>query len=325
MKHLSLILLALFALIGCTENLNNVGTDEELVPIKLKVSGELTETQSPLARSSTSALYGIQVYVSDDNDGLGEERVIYGVFNDLSDITIMLPKNKRFDIEMGYMPNGQNDIHYHQSMDCWELPFNTFGWGPSPMNTVVYSKNEYLYGLGLGHATPAGDGSNRENSYHNPFDRYYGCCYDYTPVENGVVTIDLKRVVFGLTFKAKKVEDKHYDKILIQLDANATLGQNPKNYYIDVDQNAEVSELIIPYISLWGVRESVINDSYLEEIILGIGTDAKPGEIFYGKIKVKRNTMHTYEFDAIDEDSYSNGIQANIDNKPMEDSELITE
>lgn len=324
MKRLLLISLVLFTFAGCTEKISYEGTDDELVPIKIKMSGDLTETQTPLTKSSSSALYGIQVYISDSYD-LGEEKVLYGVFNDFADVTIMLPKNKKFDIEIGYMPNGQKEIHYHKSMDCWELPFNTFGWGASPMNTVVYSKNEFLYGLGSGMATPAGDGSSRQNSIHNAFDRYYGCCYDYVPTENGVVTINMKRAVFGLTFKAKKVEGKQYDKILIQLDADATLGQYPKNYYINVDQSAEVSELIIPYICLNGVRESITDESYLEEIVLGIGTDAKPGEIFYGKIKVKRNTMHTYEFEAIDQESYSNGIQTNIDDTPMDNSDLIIE
>lgn len=324
MKRLLLIPLVLFAFISCTDNIAGESPDEELVPIRLKISGELTETQTPLTKASTSALYGIQVYISDVNP-LGEEKVLYGVFDDVSDVTIMLPKNKRYDIEMGYMPNGQNEIHYHKSMDCWELPFNTEGWGASPMNTVIYSKNEYLFALDWGAATPVGDGSNRQNSLHNEFDRYYGCCYDYTPTENGVATIELKRTVFGLTFKAKKVEEKKYDRILIQLDANANLGQYPKNYYLNVDQSKEVSELVIPYICMEGVRNCVVDDAYLEEIVLSIGTDEKPGEIFYGMIKVKRNTMHTYEFDAIDEESYSNGIQPIIDNTPMDESDLITQ
>lgn len=307
MKKLLFYFTIVMTLLGCNNKIGEIVESEEFVTVRLKATGELIETQRPLTKSSQqSGLYGMQITISNS-----EEKVAYGVFDNLDNMVIMLPKNKKFDIEMTYLPNGKEDIYYHENYDCYEFPLMTKGWGASPLNTLIYSKNEYLCGLSSGSNVKT---ANRANSIHLEVDRYYGYYSNYTPSENGVIYMDMKRMVFGLTFRAKRVEEKQYDKILIQIDADATLSNYPKNYYIYMNQNESVSELVIPFICL-----SSIGPGEREEyIMIGIGTDEKPGEIFYGEIKVKRNTMHIYEFDAIDNESVSNGLQSNIDSTPME-------
>ena len=312
MKKLFFYLAIAMTLLGCDNKIGEIVENEEFVAVRLKATGELIETQQPLTKSSQqSGLYGMQITVSNS-----DEKVAYGVFDNLDNMVIMLPKNKKMDIEMTYLPNGKEDIYYWSDCNCYDIPLNTFGWGESPLNTLIYSKNEYLYALGSGKNVKTNN--NRVNSLHLEVDRYYGYYSNYTPSENGIIYMDMKRAVFGLTFKAKKVEEKQYDKILVQIDADATLSNFPKNYYIYMNQNESVSELVIPFICLGDVSASVMSPSYEEEIMIGIGTDEKPGEIFFGKIKVKRNTMHIYEFDAIDSESVSNGLQSNIDGTPME-------
>ncbi len=309
---------SLLSLICCADKIENNQDDEELIAIKLKAGGELIESQVPLTRASSSALYGIQVYKYNDNEK-ETEYIAFGIFDDLSKAEILLPKNKKVDIEMTYIPNGKDVIYYHTSMDCWELPFNTVGWGASPLNTIVYSKSERLYALGDG-MNNSYDNSNRMSAAFNEVDRYYGYYKDYTPSENGVIVIDMKRAVFGLTFKAKKNEAKTYDKILVQLNADTGFGGFPaKKYYITIDPNSEVSELVIPYICFMNVKECVMNPEYREVIKISIGTDERPDEILYEDISLKRNTMHIYEFDAIDQGDIPNGITAQTDNTPMED------
>lgn len=312
MKRFISVLISILFFASCSEKMDKA-SDDEVIAIRLKVGGELIESQQPLSKTPSSALYGIQIYTS------GNEKVAYGVFDNLTDAVIMLSKTKQYDIEMSYIPNGKDVIHYHSSNDCWELPFNTFGWGASPLNQFVYSKNEYIYGLGGGSNTPAGDGNDRRRCIHNEVDRYYGFYKNYTPTEDGTITVDMKRTVFGLTFKAKKVENNDYEKIFIQLDADKTLSQLPKNYYITVDSNADVSTLTIPFICVQDVSNAANNANYSEEIVISIGTDEKPGDIFYGTINVKRNTMHIYEFEAKSEDSISNGLNINLDETPMND------
>ena len=331
-KILLLVALVTTSLISCSESKNNEpipepNIEDEFITVSLKAGGELIGTESPLNRAETNsrALYGVQICISPDKimDYSLETatKIAFGVFDDLKYAKVDLPKNKKYIIEVTYIPYGKDVIHYHTDKKCWEMPFNTFSWSASPLNEIQYSTSEYIYCLAMGANTPVGSGNNRGDSWHLEVDRYYGVLLGFEPTnDNNIATIDMKRTVFGLTFNAKKSIEKNYDKILIQLNADEHFlgGSGPKKYYLTMDANESVSQLVIPYICLWYPGLSVVDETYLEEIVVSIGTDERTDEIFYGTIKVKRNTMHTYDFDAVPQLLTKSGINVTIDPTPMQ-------
>ena len=316
----------IFALQGCGDNhLSNNTLTEDMVTVGIKALGELSGTETPLFRSNSDSnskpLWGVQVCLAPEQgqeyDVSNATKVAHGVFDDLSKITLSLNRNKKYSIEATYMPNGQNEIHYYgPSNDYWELPFNTYGWTKTPINQVIYSPSDYLYGLGGGSNTPAGDANDRRRSLLNEMDRYYGFVSEYTPVEGGSIELDMKRTVFGLTFIGTKVDGFTYDKLLVRLRADASLGELPKEYTLQVDNSQPTSQLVIPLICMIGVRRSALEANYVETFKISIGTAENPALLFYGDISVKRNTMHTYTFN-MGTDNVDGGVNATFSDGKM--------
>ena len=310
---------------SCNEN----GIDEidEKVTVGMKAGGELVGIETPLsgvrAGSDEKPLWGIQVFLASSGEfnAYSAERVAHGVFDNLSKVSLTLSSNKKYSIEVTYMPNGQNVIHYYgPTNDYWEVPFNSYGWTATPLNQIIYSKGDFLYALGLGMNTPPGDGNSRIKATHNEVDRYYGFVAEYIPVPNGTIIVDMKRTVFGLTFNAKKVDGFTFGSLLIKLDADKSLSQLPKEYTMTINNSQPTTQFVIPIICLEGVRASAIDPNYIETIKVSIGTPEKPDAIFYGDIKVKRKTMHIYNFNMQPNDE-SDGISVNpnMDDGGMDD------
>lgn len=326
MKKIYLTLLVVLAtMLYACETEQGQG-EEEFVTISLRAGGELKETQTPLTRGAESrALYGIQINATD-----GKDEIVYahGLFDDLANVTVQLAKNKTYNMDMTYIPNAKDVIHYYgdkdPSQDYWELPFNSAGWTNTPLNVMQYGPNQSFTFLSGGENTPKGYGNDRSHSWHNEVDRYYGVLKNYVPKEGGTATISMKRCVFGLTFRANRIDGQEYKKLLIQLDADADcLSLYPKKYYLTIDQTTATSELVIPLICMWEPGLAIQSNDYTESFKISIGTDNNPSEIYFGDITIKRNTMHTFEFDAMKPEIIPNGLVSDIENSPMMDGETV--
>jgi len=288
----------------------------EMVTVGMKSVGELVGTETPLTKSGGNAkpLWGIQVYLVTEREEQyywEGAKVAYGVFDDISEVTLTLNKNRKYSIEATYMPNGQNEIQYLGG--CWAYPFSTIGGAATPINQVIYNTSAYIHGLASG----VNDGGNLSNAKYNEMDRYYGFVAEYTPVEGGTIEIDMKRTVFGLTFIGVNAEDFVYDNFVVQLDANAESGYMPKEYTLNVDKSQPTSQLVIPLICLMGVRASALDPGYVEKLKISLGIEGNPALIFYGDINVKRNTMHTYTFD-MNAETADSGVNPIFDDGEME-------
>ena len=312
LSMLSFCLLSVFVIFyGCDNDDNDENVlppeeEEEMVTVSMKAVGELTYSEATLVRNnegSAKPLWGIQVYIALDKEPEREfeyqeaTKVAHGVFDDISKVTLTLNKNRKHSIEVTYMPNGQNEIHYYgPSNDYWEVPFNTIDWTNTPMNQVIYSPSDYIYGLGGGMNTPAGDENYRVRSVYNEMDRYYGFVAEYTPIEGGTIEIDMKRTVFGLTFVGAKVDGFTYDQIMITLNADHLMVDGRKLYTLNVDNSQSTSQLVIPFICILDVRKSALEPTYVETLKVSVGIENNRSMFFYGDVNIKRNTMHTYTF-----------------------------
>lgn len=197
-----------FGLSACSSNDDvtepeNIPAKEYIVSIGFK--GEITISEAPLSRATGNDLYGIQVYscpVSDVTNNYKE--YAYGLFDDLSAMTIKLIDGYKYKFVATMVPDGKELIRVAYEGTYGE-PFRLYSMGGILNNKFEYSNTEYFTCLYLGGIRLIEySGSFFERSNKN---RYYGECTDYTPSENGNVSINMLRTVFGLKVIANNLTE----------------------------------------------------------------------------------------------------------------------
>lgn len=331
-KALSLVSVCFILLSASCSNKGDVALEapeapEEIITVSLSLGGELRETQTPMAsttRAESNDLYGIQVLAIDKGpmvDGeLTDSFYAWGIFDDLSDVSIDLGVSTKYSIEIAYIPKGKHYIYNYgdDTNVCYEMPLNTSQWSETTLNKFNYSSREYLYALDNpevfvdivdGEYIPAtrdGIGS------HNAIDFYYGKLTEYVPKENGVIIVDMKRHVCGIEFIAMPIEGYSYDKIVVKFDDIG--GRKPRSYYINKNVNGSYDKLEFPLVMMCTLGEE-------DPMTISIGTDERPEEIYHGEIILKRLVKHTFEFDAMPyEEKVNNGVEVKT-----EDTEFTNE
>ena len=316
-KFWSLMLVGIVVMgTSCTKNGEDLGDgDEEIVTVALSLGGELRETQTPMMSANrvgeeNNDLYGIQINVGN----MWDAYYAWGIFDDLTGVTVDLAPSKTYSIIVTYIPDGKNFVYNYgdDTNVCYEIPFNTYGWSKTTMNKFNYTSSEFLHALNLpqvyvmwedGKYIPLARQGDRGK--HNAIDFYHGELCDYIPTEDGKLVVDMKRYVCALEFVAKAVEGYNYDKILIQLDAENILDQVPKPYYMTKQSDGTYSTVDLPLIMMNSLAEE-------DKMTISIGTDEPPEENFNGVITLKRLVKHTFEFDAMPaEDKITNGVEIN--------------
>lgn len=316
-RFCSIMLICIIATTAsCTKNENAIAAiEDEFVTVSLSLGGELRETQTPMTSESRTNdekndLYGIQIRDNRNSDGW----YAWGIFDDLTNITVDLSTSRIYSIEITCIPNGKNLVYNYgdETNVCYDIPLNTFGWSKTTYNKFNYTSSEYLYALSWtqvyvkwenGKYTPLPRAT--DHGRHNAIDFYHGILSNYTPQEGGKLVVDMKRHVCALEFIAKAVEGYNYDKILLQLDSENVLSCAPKPFYITKQDDGTYSKIDLPLIMMNDLGEE-------DTMTISIGTDERPEEIFHGEITLKRLVKHTFEFDAIPaEDKINNGVEIN--------------
>jgi hypothetical protein len=210
MKH-SFILFSAIALC-CTAACNKMPQtseeDPEYITLSLGVSGT-GETKA----TATANLYGINVYYDSAKDGNIDAHYAYGVFDNIEDMKVTLLKGYHYRFACTLVKNGKNILY------CGQYGGNTFSGYAKPFqransastalsNKFLYKSDDddYLSGIGSGTATLKTTAGYEDKDMPS-LERYYGEVTDYTPVTGGVVTIPLKKTVFGVRFIIEPVPE----------------------------------------------------------------------------------------------------------------------
>ena len=177
--------------------------EEKYVTVGLGCTGEFLEfSDSPLSRTTTEELYGVQVYAltpngSDYYEETGEEVIhyestpyAYGMFTSLEDVKIRLLEGHKYKFEVSIVIDPFKytlDSYYQNHWFGKEYTeyLNTYG------SEFAYTSSSYLY------ITSISSWINNVTQY--PYDRYYGELDEYTPQESESVEINTKRVAYGVT------------------------------------------------------------------------------------------------------------------------------
>lgn len=199
------MLLATMALWSCSNNdevtSEDTPTKEYMVSIGFK--GEITISEAPLSRTSGNDLYGIQVYSCPTTDNTDNYTAYaYGLFDDLSQMTIKLIDGYKYKFVSTMVKDGKEKIESYDN--AYSLPFTKDGNVVLNIyNSFTYSSNNYLWHIDSGTSNMV----DSPNYNHPNLNRYYGEHTGYTPTENGNVSINMLRTVFGLKVIANNLTD----------------------------------------------------------------------------------------------------------------------
>lgn len=187
--------------------------DEEPEYITLSL-GVSDESGSKITKSaSTVDIYGINVYYDSKKDGNIDAHYAYGLFDNTEDMTIQLLKGYHYQFACTLVKNGKNTLYYGQygsnNFSGYAKPFQRSNSESTSISNRFIYKNEdddYLSGIGSGAATVK-SASGYEEKTMPSIERYYGEVTDYVPVTGGIVTIPLKKTVFGLRLIIERVPE----------------------------------------------------------------------------------------------------------------------
>lgn len=207
-KSLLFAAVAFAAMTACQDNVvpETPAGNPETYTVKLACAGELEVNHVPL-KSSSDDLYGIQVYYAPVSGG-SYQKYAYGLFDDVSDVSLELIADYKYKFVVDMIVNGKNVI-YSSNMNELEDPEILLGYGlPFKTCTTDYDRslapitNEFVvtsdcYIENLGHSIQLLNGS--ESYTPKDVDVYYGKLSDYVPEEDGAtIAIHMKHMIYGL-------------------------------------------------------------------------------------------------------------------------------
>lgn len=206
--------------------------EQKVYTVKLACAGELDVTHAPLTKGENTDLYGIQVYYAPVSGG-SYQHYAYGLFDDVSDISLELLADYKYKFVIDMIVDGKNVI-YSSNMNTPEDEVILLGYGapfefrktmtisyetklcPITNELIVNSDLKYDYFDALGAEIQLLDGK----KYGDPkgVDVYYGEQNDYIPSEDkATIVINMKRMIYGLKVIAdinQGTVQGHYSNIL---------------------------------------------------------------------------------------------------------------
>lgn len=165
-------------------------------------------SQDPLTRAGSSTdAYAINVTYDNGN-------YAYGLFDNVSDMTITLLSNHTYNFYCTLIKDARNTLFFGQAFNNtysgYAYPFQTSSSNSTRItNSFIVGSGTSFTGFNNGSAHLASTTSpstSNATAYPNT-NRFYGETLGYVPVHNGVINIYLKRAVFGARFVVSGVQE----------------------------------------------------------------------------------------------------------------------
>ena len=309
-KYILQILPLLFVLgmTSCSKEESTSAEEAKEYNVSLKFNGEITTADTPLTRgTATNDLIGVQVY----QDGT---QYAYGLFDNIEDININLFSDHKYKFVVTVVKDGKNKISSaYGDVVSPSCPLN------NQRDVFTYLKNEFTYtdknyyvGLGSGYSyTKYGDYSYPET------DRFYGEVDNYTPTENGSLTIDLKRTAFGLKYEVSGVTD---GTVSVKIENTSRIFFENT----EITSEYESEEKIFTFSDVYSAWKYANN--YTESITVsatwarGVGITENLGS---KTVQIKRNAMNIIRLKLGSVD-YDGNIGIEVEEEADMDEETVT-
>ena len=286
---LSLLLVA--TLCSCSKEDTPIQEEDKFYTVSLKFNGDITTADSPLTRgTSTDDLYGLLVW--QDGSSFGS-----GLYDNVEDMKVRLQSSKKYKFVVTAVKNGKNVLDYNSTNPFSDDLTNTLHSCEGLSN--YYGKFKSGYSNTIYQYRP---------TYYPETDRFYGEVDNYTPTENGVVNMDLKRTAFGLQYKVSGVSDG---------TVTITISNGYATFFTKSDIAADYTseEKVITFKDVYSAWQYA--DNYTEKVTVsaswarGIGITQDLGS---KEVIVKRNRMNIIHIKlATDESGNNLGIDVESD------------
>lgn len=277
-------LLFMFSIVGCTKD-DVPSTDEpKEYNISLKFSGEITATDTPLTRGEdANDLIGLQIY----KDGKAWKYYISRSIENFENYKITLHSDKTYKFVATMVKNGMDVIGQLQyNGQPLGYPFYNIPLPSSQSDIEGYYNNDYNDDQGEYFKKGKSTLKSGKDYNYPAADRFYGEVENYTPTENGVVAIDLKRTAFGLKYEVSGITDGTVSVTIS--NASRTFFSNTA---ITADYQSE--EEIFTFSDVYSAWKYA--DNYTESITVqaswlrGVGINQDLGS---KTVQIKRNAMN---------------------------------
>lgn len=276
-------LASVMALAACEQEINpvNPDTNPEVYTVKLACVGELDITQVPLTRTftpDTNDLYGIQVYYKPVSGSNSYKKYAYGLFDDLTDVTIDLIADYQFEFEVDVVDNGKTEV-YSDGIEIESVNYVGYGYPfqaynnyegtrnlsiTKVSNEFTYSEDCYFQSLGSSFQKP---GTSYNNYNAVGVESYYGVTSGYVPTADGeTITINLKRMVYGIKVVADDFLTEGTLRVLLTEGGSSNTGRYEGTYKLTPEN--KVLENTYSYVkrsSWYGYEE--LSDAYCNAYI----------------------------------------------------------
>jgi hypothetical protein len=283
-----MMLMSLF-LYGCAQDelITEQEETEEVYTVSLKLNGDIQVENSPLSRAETDSrdLYGIQVYRNGNYFAAG-------MFTKTDNITIDLVAGSTYKFVCTVVKEGQDKCYYsssygfgYSSGSAFRCSYGNTLW--SWRNNFYYSNSSSYSLLNLSESYIS-YGNSSTSVLNAEIDRFYGELDNYTPSVNGVVSLDLKRVSFGLKLQVTNIKE---GKVHVKCKNNNKTFISTSNLTDDYETEMAVYSMSNIY-DAWRYADT----GYTEAFTLTVTWDREGGLIsdtWTKKFQVKRNALNT--------------------------------
>lgn len=311
MKTLKLFQILSFVLgailCSCSKEDAPIKEEDKFYTVSLKFNGDITTVDSPLTRgTATDDLYGLLVW--QDGSFFGG-----GLYDNVEDMIVRLHSSKKYKFVVTAVKNGKNLIF--SDYEGYYYPFRDYYYHMKLSNKLESSYEDYYDRFKLGW-TEMKDG---EEYRYPETDRFYGEVDNYTPTENGVVNMDLKRTAFGLQYKVSGVSDG---------TVTVTIIKNYQTFFTKSDITADYTseEKVITFEDVYSAWQYA--DNYTDKVTVSASWTRGNGitqDLGSKEVVVKRNRMNIIHIKLATEESGSNlGIETESDSDMNDESVIIT-
>ncbi len=244
-------LASVMALAACEQEIDpvNPDTNPEVYTVKLACTGELDITQVPLTRSftpDTNDLYGIQVYYKPVSGSNSYKKYAYGLFDDLTDVTIDLIADYQFKFCVDVVDDGKTKV-YSDGIEIESVNYVGYGYpfqaynnyeGTNNLsitkvsNGFIYSESSYFTSLGESFQIP---GSTSHDWKPEGVDVYYGMTEVVPTYDGEAISISLKRMVYGIKVIADDFLTEGTVSVKYRYNSGSDSSVSIKNFTMDPD------------------------------------------------------------------------------------------
>ena len=315
----------------------------------LKAAGEETESTD---------LYGINVYYDMERDGNINDVYGYGLFDNIADMNISLLTGYKYKFVCSLVKDGKNEVAYNNYRFyysnstasyssskgycmpfCNSRPYSSMYYPTPVANEFILGDDHHMKWLanGMTNNFKAEDdteicgyekyswfyGDDIGNGGYKIFpetDRYYGETTDYVPTEGGVVTIEMKRCVFGMKLNVTGVTDGSLKIFFDNNTSSSSSAGYAHIYFDDITSDIDMEEAVYTFADIYQCwRDAMRSNTYFRDMYMHIvwnrGNNITQ-TLEIKQVSFKRNVLTTINVN-LDGTSEENGFNLDIESDAM--------